>query len=143
MMIEKLNKIENALRMSLADITSGYRAVKMSNSNVFGKYIHLEDDIWDLENWYITLPVKESTDVPTLVDCFKSLREQYELDKAYASTYDNDFKDYTCHQLCDWMWLEGEDRKIIRRVPTLNGFKYQATLVKYARILRDLEVNDD
>ena len=42
-------------------------------------------------------------------------------------------KDFTIHQLCDWMWLESEDGKILRQL----GKKpiYTATLVKYAELL--------
>lgn len=44
----------------------------------------------------------------------------------------NDFKE---HLLCDWMWLEGDDGKILRK----NASKpiYTATLVKYADIICD------
>lgn len=44
-------------------------------------------------------------------------------------------RDFTEHQLCDWMWLEGEDGKILRK----QGNKpiYTATLVKYADIMCD------
>lgn len=43
--------------------------------------------------------------------------------------------DFTEHLLCDWMWLEGDDGKILRK----QGNKpiYTATLVKYADIMCD------
>ena len=44
----------------------------------------------------------------------------------------NDFK---IHQLCDWKWLEGEDGKILKRVP--GKPVYTATLVKYAELMCD------
>lgn len=43
--------------------------------------------------------------------------------------------DFQYHQLCDWMWLEDEDGKILRK----KGSKpiYMATLVKYGNIMCD------
>ena len=38
----------------------------------------------------------------------------------------------TLHRLCDWLWLSGEDGKIIRGEDTYN---YYATLVKYCNLI--------
>lgn len=41
--------------------------------------------------------------------------------------------DFTIHQLCDWMWLEGEDGKILSKL--VQKPVYTATLVKYADLM--------
>ncbi|MBE7084963.1 MAG: phage major capsid protein [Clostridiales bacterium] len=41
--------------------------------------------------------------------------------------------DFKLHQLCDWKWLEGEDGKVLKQVPTKPVFT--ATLVKYAELM--------
>ena len=44
-------------------------------------------------------------------------------------------EDFKLHQLCDWTWIEGEDKSILRQVPSLP--KYSAQLVKYANYICD------
>jgi hypothetical protein len=63
-----------------------------------------------------------------------------EKDNQVVSSWEDGDK-YTCHQLCGWRWLESEDGKIIKEI--IPGKRYQATLVKYAKILKDLEANND
>ncbi len=41
--------------------------------------------------------------------------------------------DFCIHQLCDWQWLEGEDGKVLSKLP--NKPVYSATLVKYAELM--------
>ena len=41
--------------------------------------------------------------------------------------------DFSIHQLCDWQWLEGEDGKVLSKVPSKPV--YSATLVKYAELM--------
>jgi hypothetical protein len=37
------------------------------------------------------------------------------------------------HQLCDWQWLEGDDGKVLNKLP--GKPVYNATLVKYAELM--------
>ena len=82
---------------------------------------------YELENWYITLPVYRTT-TTTLIDAFRTLAIDKEMENINGSTWE-DVRKYTCHQLCDWEWLTGEDGRIVR-----DG---KATLVKYAIVLED------
>ena len=41
--------------------------------------------------------------------------------------------DFCVHQLCDWQWLEGEDGKVLSKLP--GKPVYSATLVKYAELM--------
>ena len=41
--------------------------------------------------------------------------------------------DFCIHQLCDWQWLEGDDGKVLSKLPSKPV--YSATLVKYAELM--------
>lgn len=41
--------------------------------------------------------------------------------------------DFCIHQLCDWQWLQGDDGKVLSKVPSKPV--YSATLVKYAELM--------
>lgn len=43
--------------------------------------------------------------------------------------------DFTMHELCDWRWLENDSGRIVRELPTKDG--YYAVLVKYADLICD------
>lgn len=43
--------------------------------------------------------------------------------------------DFTMHELCDWRWLEDDSGRIIRELPTKDG--YYAVLVKYCDLICD------
>jgi hypothetical protein len=132
-----MNDKEKILYNSIDEIRNCKRYIKQSTQNVWGKnvirwYKDAKGNVCqtqvELANWYISLPCNEKTYIPTLLDCFRSLIEQKE---NQALKYVKDATKLTCHQLCDWLWLTGEDGKIIK-----NGM---ATLVKYAVVLEDFE----
>ncbi len=52
-----------------------------------------------------------------------------------GSMYLLNSKEFTLHQLCDWQWLEGEEGRVIKQVPSKPI--YTATLVKYADLICD------
>lgn len=145
-MVSKLKEYESMLRNYLLDEILDYpRYIKQSTYDVWGKTIcrigkdkngNYYEDRQELENWYITVTITKDTKLTDIIaECKKFCQE-----KDIQGLSWEDGLNYTCHQLCDWRWLEGEDGKIIREVKTLHGVKYQATLVKYAKILKDLEV---
>jgi len=51
----------------------------------------------------------------------------------YGTMYLLNTDDFCIHQLCDWQWLEGEDGKVLSKVPSKPV--YSATLVKYAELM--------
>lgn len=126
---------ERELYNRLDEIRNCKRLIKQTSNYVWGKDVirmidlgngEYEKDRHELENWYITLPCTEQTNIDTLMDCFKSLVEDKET--INGKTWE-ELQEYTVHQLCDWVWLTDDSGKIIR-----NG---KATLVKYAIILKD------
>lgn len=146
-MISKIKEYECILRnYSYAEILDYPRFIKQSTNDVWGKNIrrfykdekgdYLED-YHELENWYITVTITQNTKLQDIISECKAFCQ--EKDTQGISSWEEG-ENYTCHQLCDWSWLEGENGKIIREVKTLRGVEYQATLVKYAKILKDLEV---
>lgn len=135
-MKRNLKEIEKELKYYLDYIRTNSSPIKKTSAFVWGKnVVRMKDlgngtykrDEHELENWYISLPCNEGTYVPTLVDRFKELVRQK--DNPQSMLWE-EAKDYTCHQLCDWVWLENEKGEIVQ-----NG---KVTLVKYAIILKDL-----
>ena len=145
-MIAKIKEYESILRnYVLADIMEYPRYIKQSINDIWGKYIRrlykdkkgdYHEDCHELENWYCTVRITKDMGLEDIVAECKAFCQEKDTQGISLEESDN----YTCHQLCDWQWLEGEDGKIIREVKTLHGVEYQATLVKYAKILKDLEV---
>lgn len=147
-MKNKIKEFENILRnYSYAEILDYPRFIKQSNRDVWGKEIirlykdkngDYQQDRNELENWYITVTITKDTMLEDIItECNAFCREKDAQDISLEES-----ENYTCHQLCDWRWLEGEDGKIIREGKHLRGqcIEYYATLVKYAKILKDLEV---
>ena len=145
-MINKIKEFENMLRnYSYAEILDYPRFIKQSTRDVWGKTIcrvgkdkngGYYEDRQELENWYCTVNITKGTKYNDIITECKVFCKEKDIQGISLEESDN----YTCHQLCDWRWLEGEDGKIIREVKTLHGVEYRATLVKYAKILKDLEV---
>ena len=146
-MINAIKEFENILRnYAYAEILDYPRFIKQSNNDVWGKNIirfykdeksDYCEDIHELENWYVTVKITKDTKYKDIVSECKAFCQ--EKDNQGMSSWEEG-ENYTCHQLCDWRWLEGDDGKIIREAKTLHGVEYYAILVKYAKILKDLEV---
>ena len=145
-MNKNIEEIENLLRnVYLAEIMNYPRYIKQSTNDVWGNYVvrlhknaddSYSEDRQKLESWYHTVTIKDDTKIEDVVnDC-----------KAFCQEKDNqnftsveEAENYTCYQLCDWRWLEDETGGIIRKIITSDGVKYQATLVKYAKVLKDFD----
>ena len=146
-MINKIKQFENMLRNYYLDAILDYpRFIKQSNRDVWGKTIirfykdengDYREDRNELENWYCTVTITDDTKLKDIIAECKAFCQ--EKDNQWISSWEEG-ENYTCHQLCDWTWLEGDDGKIIREVNAPQGVEYRATLVKYAKILKDLEV---
>ena len=148
-MINKIKEFENMLRnYSYSEILDYSRFIKQSSNDVWGKTIcrigkdkknNCYEDRQELENWYVTVRITKDTKYNDIISECKAFCQ--EKDTQGISSWEES-QDYTCHQLCDWRWLEGEDGRIIREGKHLHGqcVEYYATLVKYAKILKDLEV---
>ena len=145
-MINKIKELENMLRNYFYGAILDYpRYIKQSTKDVWGKTIcrigkdvngNYYEDRQELENWYVTAKITKDTKLEDIVAECKVFCQEKDIQGISLEESDN----YTCHQLCDWRWLEGEDGKIIREGKTPHGIEYYATLVKYAKILKDLEV---
>ena len=147
-MISKIKEYENMLRnYYYAEILDYPRYIKQSNNDVWGKYIRRLykdekgewcEDCHELESWYIMVPITKDMKLEDIVAECKAFCQQQDTQGISVEESEN----YTCHQLCDWQWLESDDGKIIREGKHLRGqcIEYYATLVKYAKILKDLEV---
>lgn len=145
-MINKIKEFENMLRnYSYSAILDFPRYIKQSSKDVWGKTIcrigkdvkgNYYEDRQELENWYCTVTITKDTKLEDIIAECKAFCQEKDTQDISLEESDN----YTCYQLCDWRWLAGEDGRIIREVKTLHGVEYRATLVKYAKILKDLEV---
>ena len=147
-MISKIKEYEAYLRnYSYAEIIDCPRYIKQSTKDVWGKTIcrigkdekgSYYEDRQELENWYITVTITKDTKLSDIIAECKTFCQEKDTQGISLEESEN----YTCHQLCDWRWLEGEDGKIIREGKHLRGqcIEYYATLVKYAKILKDLVV---
>ena len=143
-MIAKIKEYEGMLRnYSYAEILDYPRFIKQSTNDVWGKTIcrfckdekgNYCEDRQELESWYVKVMIDKDTKYKDIITECKAFCQEKD---TQGITSWEDGQNYTCYQLCDWRWLEGEDGKIIREA--VPGKKYYATLVKYAKILKDLE----
>ena len=140
-----IKELENMLKnIVYSEILNYPRFIKQSTNDVWGKYVirtyqdtngEYQEDRNELENWYCTVTFSKDTKLDKIIEeCKKSCQEKD--NKNFTSV--DEAENYTCHQLCDWRWLETELGQIIREIVTSDGVKYQATLVKYAKVLKDL-----
>ena len=145
-----IKQLENILKnMIYAEILNYPRVIKQSTNDVWGKYVirtyqdnngAYHEDRAELENWYCTFTFTEDTTLFNIIEeCKKVCQEKDNQNFTSVEEAEN----YTCYQLCDWIWLENEAGQIIRKIVTSDGVKYEATLVKYAKILKDLECVED
>jgi hypothetical protein len=122
---------ERYLRRRLWEITENSLPLKKLGKYVYGKKVYIpkgkRTETYDLETWVVSLPFTESTDLTTLMVCLKEMIKQ----KEKGNIPYEELHKYTCHQLCDWFFLQNDEGGIIR-----NG---KVTLVKYAIILKDKE----
>ena len=143
-MISKITEYEGLLRnYYYGEILDYPRFIKQSTNDVWGKHVRrvykdengdYHEDRHELENWYITVPITLNTNLKDIIAECKAFCQEKD---TYGLSSWEDGLNYTCYQLCDWQWLQGEDGRIIREI--IPGKRYQATLVKYAKILKDLE----
>lgn len=111
---------------------------KQSSRNIYGKDILLFKDgetyTFELENWIITAEIDcESATLDSIQDFCRNLAQkatEYERGQLGDRNVDN----CTCHMLFDWRFLENEVGGIIN--------KGKVTLVKYAKILEDMDNED-
>ena len=128
---------EQDLKNHLSFVIDYARPVASSSMDVYGKNIIRTfqigepnlygTDYHELENWYITLPLGEGTNVETLLDCFHHLAQEYEYRKIHE--VGEDYQNITLHHLCDWRFLEDDEGHLIRN--------NTVTLVRYAKVLRN------
>lgn len=133
-------KLQELCHKYYKDILKFDRIVKESSKYVYGKEVHIptltlnhnnpfDVDNYELETWMVKVPYIEDTF--EFIPACRHRLESFMQEKMYEKETDSmKWKDYTCHQLCDWQFLEDE-RGII-----LDSDGY-LTLVKYAVILRD------
>lgn len=145
-MNNNIKELERMLKnIVYAEILNYPRFIKQSTNDVLGKYVirtyqdtngEYQEDRNELENWYCTVTLTKDIKLDKIIEeCKKACQEK---DNQNFTSFE-EAKNYTCHQLCDWRWLENEAGQIIREIYTSDGVKYQATLVKYAKILKDFE----
>lgn len=137
--------IDDCLRnYALAEIWSFERLAKSSTDFVYGKDVVIHNKAKEetyrieLESWYSTITFLENTSWQEIA---RKLKEECR-NKEFSCLPCESSK-CTIHQLCDWQWLESEDGKIIRERKTFENGKpikiYEATIVKYAKCLEDLD----
>ena len=133
-------KLQELYNKHYKDILKFDRPVKESSEYVWGKEVHipaptlnhdnpLGEDIHELETWMVKVPYIE--DIFEFVPSCRNKLESFMQEKMYEKEPDCSlWKDYTCHQLCDWEFLEDE-----------NGVMFDSdgylTFVKYAVIIRN------
>ena len=142
----KIKELEDALQNYAYSETLNYpRFIKQSTNDVWGKYVirtyqdnngEYQEDRNELENWYHTLTFTKDIKLDKIIEeCKMACQEKDNQNFTSVEEAEN----YTCYQLCDWRWLEDEAGRIIRKTVTSDGVKYQATLVKYAKVLKDFD----
>ena len=145
-MNNNIKELERMLKnIVYVEILNYPRFIKQSTNDVWGKYVirtyqdtngEYQEDRNELENWYCTVTFTKDLTLDKIIeDCKKVCQEKDNQNFTSVEEAEN----YTCYQLCDWRWLENEAGQIIREVYTPDGVKYQATLVKYAKVLKDFE----
>lgn len=146
-MTEKIKFIGDFLKTyCLGTIVNYPTYIKQTSFDVYGnRVIRLSHDRntqdfteeeHKLENWYVTKQINEQSSMEDLV---KEFRDECQAKDNAGTTCWEEGKEYTCYQLCDWTWLRDESDNIIREINTPDGVKYEVTLVKYAKILKDLK----
>ena len=133
-------KIQDLCHKHCADILKFERPVKETSQFVYGKEVHIpkfslkpdaqpDIDSYELETW--TVKVSYIEDIFEFIPSCRNRLESFMQEKMYEKEPNcNLWKDYTCHQLCDWGFLEDENGVILDS----DGY---LTLVKYAVILRN------
>lgn len=121
--------IENQINM----LEIEYPPVKMTTNNVYGKeilivdYKTMETRHYQIENWYIVIPLKSWYDANTILDIIKEeiKMEEYSHCNELGCRYD-EITEYCL--IKDWKVLRLDENRI--------------TLVKYAKVLENLEVEE-
>lgn len=136
-------KINTILRNAIDDIRNRTTPFRMSGDCVFGKEIRITrqgdtpseyiTETYELESFYKQFILHENDNLNDFIKGVKDYVEKNEKD--IADKFGG--KPFTCHHLCDWLWLENEDGKILRHEYGSHGRTYSATLVKYAKYIED------
>lgn len=133
-------KMREICNKHYTDILKFERPVKETSQFVYGKEVHIprfslksdaqpEVDVYELESWRVKVPYIE--DIFEFIPACRNRLESFMQEQMYEKEPDSmKWKNYTCHQLCDWEFLEDERGIVLDS----NGY---LTLVKYAVILRD------
>lgn len=139
-MIYNKFKIQNLCHMYHTDILKFERPIKETSQFVYGKEVHIprfslksdtqpEVDVYELESWRVKVPYIE--DIFEFIPACRNRLESFMQEKMYEKEPDSSkWKDYTCHQLYDWEFLEDENGIMLDS----GGY---LTPVKYAVILRN------
>lgn len=133
-------KVKEICNKHYTDILKFERPVRETSQFVYGKEVHIprfslkpdaqpDIDIYELETWIVKVPYIE--DIFELIPSCRNRLESFMQEKMYEKESDSrKWKDYTCHQLCDWEFLEDENGVILDS----DGY---LMFVKYAVILRN------
>lgn len=144
-------QMENYLLNRLDTIRNYSTGIKQTANEVWGKYVcriqvnkkdnYIFTDRQELENWYINFSLSVNADEDDLHNLIQQLKEScYEKDCGGIPL--DERQNYTCYQLCDWRFLESEEGFILKERKNVKGTvtSYCGTIVKYAKILKNLEV---
>lgn len=144
-------QIEDYLLTMLDTIRNYDTGIKQTSNDVWGKDVrriqvnkkdnYIFTDCQELENWYINFRILENVDEDGLRTLIKQLKGCcYEKDCGGIPL--DERQNYTCYQLCDWTFLESEEGFILKERESVieAGVSYCGTIVKYAKILKNLEV---
>lgn len=136
-------KIDEILRNAVDDIRSRPTPFRLCGDYVYGKDVCIArqgdspseyiTDRYELESFYKTFDFQRNDSVNDFIQKVKDYVKQKE--KEIADKFNG--KPFTCHHLCDWLWLEDDDGKILRHGYGKDKNTYSATLVKYAKYLED------
>lgn len=131
-------KVQDLLHTYFADIVKFERPIKETSNYIWGKEAHIPTlsldpdslyDTYELETWTVEVPFVE--DIFEFVPACRNALEIFMREKISEKESDpSKWDQYTCHQLCDWEFLEDENGVIIDS----DGY---LILVKYAVIIRN------
>ena len=135
-------KVQDLLHTYFADIVKFERPIKETSNYIWGKEAHIPTlsldpdslyDTYELETWTVEVPFVE--DIFEFVPvCREKLKKFIENKISEEEPDSSKWNQYTCHQLCDWRFLEDESGVMLNSNNCI-------IFVKYGVIVKDEIIN--
>lgn len=152
-LILKLEKFLKNYTLDLAIDKARIGGPLYTSRDVWGKEVkhfkHVEGEDWEvvsykLHNYYVPVEFTEDDarllNTDSLIDTIALKIREQNIKMFGGETFLDlpvtEKNEYTCHQLCDWMWLIDENGMLLHERKNKDGKTiYSATLAKYAVVI--------